>query len=87
MFRYALLLAAPVVAGVLIAVAVILINGLRERRERSRTALREVGLPDREPASGRPAPDAKDQRIASYAFTQELPRKLIPTRTKEPRSR
>ena len=65
MFRYAIFLAAPVLGGVLIAVAVILINELRERRERSRMALREARRRDGAPVSGGPAPDAKDHRIAS----------------------
>jgi len=42
MIRYAIVLAAPVVGGVLIAVAIILITELRERRERRRMALREA---------------------------------------------
>ncbi len=65
MIRYAIVLAAPVVGGVLIAVAIILITELRERRERRRMALREPRHLDRAPASGGPAPDAKDRRIAS----------------------
>ena len=65
MLRYAIFLAAPVVGGVLIAVVVILITGLRERRERSRMALREARRRDGAPVSGKPAPDAKDHRIAS----------------------
>jgi len=44
---------------------VILITGLRERRERSRMALREARRRDGAPVSGKPAPDAKDHRIAS----------------------
>jgi len=65
MIRYAIVLAAPVVGGVLIAVAIILITELRERRERRRMALREARHLDRAPISGGPAPDAKDRRIAS----------------------
>src|SRR3989442_6497976 len=42
MTRYAIFLAAPVVVGVLIAVAILLINGLRERHERRRMELREA---------------------------------------------
>src|SRR2546423_14167919 len=50
MIRYAIVLAAPVVGGVLIAVAIILITELRERRERRRMALREARHLDRAPA-------------------------------------
>src|SRR5437016_8581786 len=65
MIRYAIVLAAPVVGGVLIAVPIILITELRERRQRRRMALREARHLDRAPVSGGPAPDAKDRRIAS----------------------
>ncbi len=51
MIRYAIVLAAPVVGGVLIAVAIILITELRERRERRRMALREARPKDRRIAS------------------------------------
>jgi len=42
MSRYAALLVVPLIAGVLIAVAGLLINELRERRERRHTVLREA---------------------------------------------
>jgi hypothetical protein len=65
MTRYAIFLVAPVVGGVLIAVAVLLISGLRERRERRRVELREARRLDGARLSARPAPDVKDRRIAS----------------------
>ena len=65
MTRYAIFLVAPVVGGVLIAVAVLLISGLCERRERRRMELREARRLDRAPLPARPAPDVKDRRIAS----------------------
>ena len=65
MTGYALLLAAPVIAGVLIAVAVLVMNGLRERREQRRMALQEARRLDRAPLGAQPTPDVKDRRIAS----------------------
>ena len=43
MTRYAVLLVAPLIIGSVIAIAVLLINGLRERRERTRGELYEAG--------------------------------------------
>ena len=42
MSRYAVILIVPLVVGSLIAVAVLLITGLRERRERNHLVLREA---------------------------------------------
>jgi len=65
MTRYAIFLAAPVVVGVLIAVAILLINGLRERHERRRMELREARRLDGAPLSAGSAPEVEDRRIAS----------------------
>jgi hypothetical protein len=65
MTRYAIFLVAPVVGGILIAVVVLLISGLRERREQKLLELREARRPDGAPLSARPAPDVEDRRIAS----------------------
>ena len=51
MIRYVVLLIAPLIIGALIAVAVLLINGLRERRERTRRELYEARRLDRAPSS------------------------------------
>jgi len=68
MSRYAALLIAPLIVGVLIAVTVLLINELRERRERRHTVLREarhLDDPDYATSSARSDADRKDRRIAS----------------------
>jgi hypothetical protein len=68
MSRYVVILIVPLVVGSLIAVAVLLINGLRERRERRDMELREARrLNSRDVArlSARSPSDGKDQRIAS----------------------
>jgi hypothetical protein len=68
MSRYAAVLVVPLIVGILIAVPLLLINGLRERRERRRTALREARRLDRLDYAtfcARPASDGKDRRIAS----------------------
>jgi hypothetical protein len=68
MSRYVVVLIVPLVVGSLIAVAVLLINGLRERRERRDMELREARrLNSRDVArlSARSPSDGKDQRIAS----------------------
>ena len=68
MSRYAALLVVPLIAGVLIAVAGLLINELRERRERRHTVLREARRldgPDYATFSARSDADRKDRRIAS----------------------
>ena len=60
--RRSALLVVPLIVGVLIAVAVLLINGLRERRERNHTALREARRLDNldyATLSARPASAAK----------------------------
>jgi len=68
MSRYVVILIVPLVVGSLIAVAVLLLNELRERRERKDMELREARrlnsrdvarLPARSPSDG------KDRRIAS----------------------
>jgi len=68
MSRYAALLVVPLIVGVLIAVTVLLINELRERRERRHTVLREARRldgPDYATFSARSDADRKDRRIAS----------------------
>ena len=69
MIRYVVLLIAPLIIGALIAVAVLLINGLRERRERTRRELYEARRLDCEPSStdlaARSAPEVRDRQIAS----------------------
>jgi hypothetical protein len=68
MSRYAAILVVPLVIGILIAVTVLLVNGLRERRDRRHAALREARRLDSQDYatfSGRPASDGKDRRIAS----------------------
>ena len=45
MSRYAAVLVVPLIVGILIAATVLLINVLRERRERRDTALREAVPP------------------------------------------
>ena len=68
MGRYAAVLVVPLIVGTLIAVTVLLINGLRQRREQRDTALRDArrldGLDDAT-FSARPTPDDKYRRIAS----------------------
>jgi hypothetical protein len=68
MIRYVVLLIAPFVIGALIAVAVLLINGLRERRERMRGELGEARWLDRAPSStdlaARSGPERRDRRNA-----------------------
>ena len=44
MSRYVVILIMPLVVGCLIAVAILLLNGLRERRERKDMELREARL-------------------------------------------
>jgi len=62
MSRYVAVLVVPLIVGLLIAVTVLLINELRERREHRDTALREArrldGLNDAT-FSARPTPDDK----------------------------
>lgn len=68
MSRYAAVLAMPLIVGFLIAVTVLLINELRERSQRRRTALRQARRLDSleyETFSARPPSDDKDRRIAS----------------------
>jgi hypothetical protein len=68
MSRYVVMLIVPLVIGSLIAVGVLLINGLREQRERRDMELREARrLNSRDVArlSARSPSDGKDQRIAS----------------------
>lgn len=68
MSRYVVILIVPLIVGGLIAVTVLLANGLRERRERRRMALREARRLDSlnyATLSARPASDGKDRRIAS----------------------
>ena len=68
MSRYAAVLVVPLIIGTLIAVTVLLINGLRERREQRHAVLREAGcLDDLDYAtfSAKRTPDDKDRRIAS----------------------
>jgi hypothetical protein len=69
MIRYVVLLVAPLVIGALIAVAILLINGLREHRERTRRELYEARRLDRAPSSNglaaRSASKVRDRWIAS----------------------
>src|SRR5215510_14281518 len=68
MSRYAALLVVPLIVGILIAVTVLLINELREWRERRHIVLREARCldgPDYAMFSARSASDRKDRRIAS----------------------
>jgi len=68
MSRYVVILIVPLVVGSLIAVAVLLLNELRERRERKDMELREARrLNSRDVArlSARSPSDGKDRRIAS----------------------
>jgi len=68
MSRYAAVLVVPLIIGTLIAVTVLLINGLRERREQRHAALREARRldgPVHVTFSAKPTPDDKDRRIAS----------------------
>jgi hypothetical protein len=68
MSPYAAVLVVPLIVGILIAVTLLLINGLRERRERRHTALREarrLDSLDYATFSARPASDGKDRRMAS----------------------
>jgi hypothetical protein len=68
MSRYAAVLVVPLIVGTLIAAAVLLINGLRERREQRHAALREARRldgPVHATFSAKPTPDDKDRRIAS----------------------
>jgi len=68
MSRYVVMLIVPLVVGSLIAVAILLINGLRERRERKDMELREARrLNKRDFAilSARSSSEGKDRRIAS----------------------
>jgi len=68
MSRYAAVIAMPLIVGILIAVTVLLINELRERSQRRRTALRQARrLDSLEYAtfSARPPFDDQDRRIAS----------------------
>jgi hypothetical protein len=62
MSRYVVILVLPLFVGSLIAVTVLLINGLRERRERRHMELRNL---DRAALSATPAADDKGRRIAS----------------------
>ena len=68
MSRYAAVLVVPLIVGILIAVTVLLIHGLRERRQRRHTVLREarrLDSLDYATLSARSASDGKDRRIAS----------------------
>jgi len=69
MSHYIVILVVPVIVGSVIAVVVLLINGLRERRDQKDMALREARrLNSRDFArlsAGSPLVDGKDRRIAS----------------------
>jgi hypothetical protein len=68
MSRYVVILIVPLVVGSLIAIVVLLINELRERRERKDMELREarrVNSRDVARLSARSPSDGKDRRIAS----------------------
>lgn len=68
MIRYAVLLVGPLIIGTLIAIGLLLISGLRERRERTRRELDEARRSERAPSTDRAAMaahDLEDRRIAS----------------------
>ena len=68
MSRYVVILIVPLVVGSLIAVAILLINGLRERRERKDMELREarrLNTRDFAILSARSPSEGKGRRIAS----------------------
>jgi hypothetical protein len=70
MGRYVFLLIVPIIIGVLIAAAVVVINGLRERRIDARLALLEAGQTEgmRSPADSPAKEESSDptrRRIAS----------------------
>ena len=68
MSRYVVILIVPLVVGSLIAVAILLINGLRARRERKDMELREarrLNTRDFAILSARSPSGGKDRRIAS----------------------
>jgi hypothetical protein len=70
MGRYVFLLIVPIIIGVLIAAAAVVINGLRERRIDARLALLEAGHTEgtRSPADSPAKEESSDptrQRIAS----------------------
>jgi len=68
MSRYVVLLLVPFVVGSVIAVAVLLINGLRERRDLKDMKLREarcLNSRDFATLSARPPSGGKDRPIAS----------------------
>jgi hypothetical protein len=68
MSRYVVILIVPLVVGSLIAVAVLLINGLRERRERKHMELRDARRLNKQDfaiLSARSPSEGKDRRIAS----------------------
>ena len=68
MSRYVVILLVPLVIGSLIAIAILFINGLRERRDQRDLELREARrLNSRDFArpSARSPSDGEDRRIAS----------------------
>jgi hypothetical protein len=68
MSLYAAVLVVPLIVGILIAVAVLLVNGLRERREQTQWTLRDARRVDSRDHATRSAgrsSDDKGQRIAS----------------------
>ena len=68
MSRYVVILLVPLVIGSVIAIAILLINGLRERRDQRAMELREARhLNNRDFArsSARSPSDGEDRRIAS----------------------
>jgi len=69
MIRYVVLLVAPLIVGVLVAVVVLLINGLRERSERTRRELYEARRLDHMASAtdlaARSAPEVRHRRITS----------------------
>jgi hypothetical protein len=70
MGRYAILLIVPIIIGVLIAVGVVVISGLRQHRIEARRTLLEARRPDdalspADPAAKEESPDLTHRRIAS----------------------
>jgi hypothetical protein len=61
MGRYVFLLIVPIVIGVMIAAAVVVINGLRERRIDARLALLEAGHTE---GAGSPADSPAEEELS-----------------------
>ena len=60
MLRYAVIVVGPLVIGTLIAIGVLVISGMRERRQRARTELDEARRAQRAASIDRAARSARD---------------------------